>query len=120
LENWFKKGRIVRVTNAKQAIKQGRAGRTAYMDHITAAHPNYLHEMFRTATQLVKDDTTFDLPTRTMNLHAVALENMPTLTLDNKEELLYNLMRSGSIASQGERSKNTCQGLRSNRKEQTE
>ncbi len=83
LENWFKKiEESVRVTNARRAIKSGRAGRTAYTDHITAAHPNYLHEMFRTATQLVGDDATFDLLARTMNLQSAALENMPTLTLD--------------------------------------
>jgi hypothetical protein len=38
--------------------------------------------MFRTATQLVGDDATFDLIARTMNLQSAVLENMPTLTLD--------------------------------------
>jgi hypothetical protein len=92
MENWLQKIEdSVIYTSLRQVMKRGRAGGTAYTDRIAAAHPNYLHEMFRTATQLVGDDATFDLIARTMNLQSAALDNMPTLTLDKLK--LYRWFR---------------------------
>ncbi len=92
LQKWLQQiDNAVRHGNARSTIKikhKGRTG-TGYTDHITQAHPTYLHEMFWQATSLLGNDATYEEIARTMNLQSAGLQDLPTLTLDKLKLLQW-------------------------------
>ncbi len=57
LEKWLNKMEdSVRFNNARQTMKRRKGDRTSYTDLITTKNPEYPHEMFHHATELLGDN----------------------------------------------------------------
>ncbi len=78
----------VRFNNMRQAMRRRKGGRTSYTDLITVEYPEYLHEMFRHATDLLGDNATFKELASAMNLQSATMEDRPSLRMNK-----FNLLR---------------------------
>ncbi len=89
LEKWLNKMEAsVRFNNMRQAMRRRKEGRTSYTDLITVEYPEYLHEMFCHATELLGNDVTFQELALVMNLQSAVVEDRPLLRLNK-----FNLLR---------------------------
>ncbi len=74
LERWLNKmEEFVRFNNVRQTMRRRTGGRTQCIDLITAEHPEYLHEMYRHATELLGDEATFQELALAMNLQSATI-----------------------------------------------
>ncbi len=83
--NWLKQiDNAVRYGNARSAIRLNHKDRTGtgYTDCNTAAHPTYLHELFRQATSLLGDNASFKELAMAINMNSAARADLPSLNLD--------------------------------------
>ncbi len=82
LERWLERvGRSAFSDSALILIDNHHMGSTSYTDSITAQHPTHLHELYRSATNLLGDDATFARIVEQMNQQSAVNQDLPTLNL---------------------------------------
>ncbi len=101
LDQWLKRISNSVAKSSTTAITNNKhTGKISYLDQITRQYPTYLHELYRSACQLVGDNATFDELARTMNMQSTAYQNLPNLRI-HKLQLFRWLKKKERQGKQG-------------------
>ncbi len=83
LDKWLNRVEdSVRYSSSNTIVDNRHKGKTSYTDRLTSNYPQYLHQLWQYATDLLGDTATFGEITQAMNQQSTTYEHLPTINLN--------------------------------------